>query len=66
MTYKQIATLVGNEKTIGTVDRANNKNKISIPIPCHRVIGSNQKLVGYAWGLARKEWLLKYEKDNLN
>lgn len=66
MTYKQIATLVGNEKTIGTVGRANNKNKISIPIPCHRVIGSNQKLVGYAWGWARKECLLKYEKDNLN
>lgn len=66
MTYKQITTLVGNEKASRTVGRANNKNKISILTPCHRVIGSNQKLVGYAWGFARKDWLLKYEKDNLN
>ncbi len=66
MTYKEIATLVGNERASRAVGGANNKNKISILIPCHRVIGSNQKLIGYEWSLARKEWLLKHEKDNLN
>ncbi|QYK68680.1 MULTISPECIES: methylated-DNA--[protein]-cysteine S-methyltransferase [Paenibacillus] len=60
--YKDIALAIGNEKAIRAVGSANGKNKLSIVIPCHRVIGSNQKLTGYAGGLWRKEWLLQHEK----
>ena len=60
-TYKQIATEIGNEKAARAVGMANNKNPIPIIIPCHRVIGSNKKLVGYALGLDVKEKLLKLE-----
>ncbi|MEK4458199.1 methylated-DNA--[protein]-cysteine S-methyltransferase [Paenibacillus sp. FSL R10-2748] len=60
--YKDIALAIGNEKAIRAVGSANGKNKLSIVIPCHRIIGSNQKLTGYAGGLWRKEWLLQHEK----
>jgi methylated-DNA-[protein]-cysteine S-methyltransferase len=59
--YKDIAVSIGNEKAIRAVGSANGKNKLSIVIPCHRVIGSNGKLTGYAGGLWRKEWLLHHE-----
>ena len=59
--YKDIAIAVGNEKASRAVGMANNKNPIPIIIPCHRVIGSNKKLVGYAGGLDLKEKLLKIE-----
>lgn len=62
MTYGQIATLTGNPKAARAVGLANNKNPIAIMIPCHRVVGSNGKLVGYAGGLETKEWLLKLEQ----
>lgn len=62
-TYKDIAVSMGNEKAIRAVGSANGKNKLSIVIPCHRVIGSNGKLTGYAGGLWRKEWLLKHERS---
>ena len=45
---------------------ANNKNPLPIFIPCHRVIGKNKKLTGYALGLDIKEYLLKLEKNNIN
>lgn len=61
-TYKDIAIRIGNEKACRAVGLANNKNPISIFIPCHRVIGSNGKLVGYGGGLDIKEKLLKLEK----
>ena len=61
-TYKEIAVEVGNEKACRAVGMANNKNPIPIIIPCHRVIGSNKKLVGYAGGLELKEKLLRLEK----
>lgn len=61
--YKDIAITIGNEKAIRAVGSANGKNKLSIVIPCHRVIGSNGKLTGYAGGLWRKEWLLKHEQS---
>ncbi|MBU5343857.1 methylated-DNA--[protein]-cysteine S-methyltransferase [Caldifermentibacillus hisashii] len=61
--YKDIALFIGNEKAIRAVGSANGKNKLSIVIPCHRVIGSNGKLTGYAGGLWRKEWLLQHEKS---
>ena len=62
MTYKEIAAQVGNNKASRAVGGANNRNKISILIPCHRVIGSNKKLVGYRWSVDRKEWLIQHEK----
>jgi methylated-DNA-[protein]-cysteine S-methyltransferase len=61
-TYKDMAIRIGNEKACRAVGNANNKNNIGIIIPCHRVIGSNGKLVGYAGELWRKEWLLEHEK----
>ncbi|WP_315167872.1 methylated-DNA--[protein]-cysteine S-methyltransferase [Metaclostridioides mangenotii] len=62
--YKDIAKKVGSSKAYRAVGLANNKNPISIFIPCHRVIGSNGKLVGYGGGLDVKEFLLKLEKEN--
>lgn len=61
--YKDIAVNIGNEKAIRAVGSANGKNKLSIVIPCHRVIGSNGELTGYAGGLWRKKWLLQHEKS---
>ncbi|WP_110926119.1 methylated-DNA--[protein]-cysteine S-methyltransferase [Bacillus massiliglaciei] len=60
--YKDIAAAVGNVKAIRAVGSANGKNQLSIVLPCHRIIGSNGKLTGYAGGLWRKEWLLQHEK----
>lgn len=60
--YKDIANLIQNEKAVRAVGNASNKNKIPIIIPCHRVIGSNGKLVGYDGGLDIKEKLLKFEQ----
>jgi len=65
VTYGEIAKSIGNEKASRAVGNANNKNKIGIIIPCHRVIGGDGKLVGYAGGLWRKEWLLKHERNIL-
>ncbi len=60
--YMDIAEILDNTGAIRAVGNANGKNKIPIIIPCHRIIGSNGKLTGYAGGLWRKEWLLKHEK----
>ena len=60
--YKQIAESIGNFKAFRAVGMANNKNPIMILIPCHRVIGSNGSLVGYAKGLEVKKRLLDLEK----
>ncbi|GAA0741436.1 methylated-DNA--[protein]-cysteine S-methyltransferase [Clostridium oceanicum] len=62
--YKDIAINIGNEKASRAVGMANNKNPITIVIPCHRVIGANGKLVGYFGGLDMKKGLLKLEKEN--
>ncbi|MFP5116068.1 methylated-DNA--[protein]-cysteine S-methyltransferase [Bacillaceae bacterium C204] len=61
--YKDIAVMIENEKAIRAVGSANGKNQLSIVVPCHRIIGSNGKLTGYAGGLWRKEWLLQHEKS---
>lgn len=61
-TYGQIAQEVGNPKASRAVGMANHRNPIPIIIPCHRVIGSNGKLVGYALGMEMKEYLLEWEK----
>ena len=60
--YKQIAEQIGNVKAVRAVGAANGKNPISIIAPCHRVVGANGKLVGFAGGLENKEFLLKIEK----
>ena len=62
--YKQQAELIGNPQAVRAVAKANGDNRISILIPCHRVIGSDGKLVGYGGGLWRKKYLLDLEKEN--
>ncbi|XXM72691.1 methylated-DNA--[protein]-cysteine S-methyltransferase [Lysinibacillus sphaericus] len=62
-TYKEIAVHIGNEKAVRGVGSANGRNRLSIVVPCHRIIGSNGKLTGYAGGLWRKEWLLRHERS---
>lgn len=63
--YKDIAKKIGNENSQRAVGGANNKNKLPIIIPCHRVIGSDGKLVGYAEGIEIKQKLLELERKNL-
>lgn len=62
-TYKDIAIAVGSPKGFRAVGMANNKNPIAILIPCHRVIGSDGKLVGYAAGMETKTFLLALEQQ---
>ena len=62
-TYKDIAKIIGNEKASRAVGMANNKNKLPIILPCHRVIGANGDLTGYAGGLEIKQKLLNLEKS---
>ena len=62
--YKEIAEAVNNPKAYRAVGNANNKNPISIIIPCHRVITSNGKLAGYGGGIHIKAKLLKIERLN--
>lgn len=59
--YLQIAKQINNQKAVRAVANANGANALAIIIPCHRIIGSNGKLVGYAGGLAAKEKLLEIE-----
>lgn len=61
--YRDIAVKVGSDKAVRAVGNANSKNKLTIIVPCHRIIGSSGKLTGYAGTLSRKEWLLKHEKE---
>jgi O-6-methylguanine DNA methyltransferase len=63
VSYKDIALAIGNEKACRAVGGANNKNPISIIIPCHRVIGADGSLVGYGGGLEIKRRLLALEKQ---
>lgn len=62
VSYLEIAKNIGDKNLTRAVGNANGKNPVAIIIPCHRVVGSSGKLVGYAGGLWRKEWLL--EKEN--
>ena len=61
MSYADLAKKLGDPKVIRAAASANGKNKIAIIVPCHRIIGTDQSLVGYAWGKARKRWLLQHE-----
>lgn len=64
-TYKQQAVRLGNLPAIRAIAASNGQNKHAIIIPCHRVIGSNGSLTGYAAGLRKKEWLLNFEMDKV-
>lgn len=64
LSYQQIANQLGDPKVIRAAAAANSKNPISIIIPCHRVIGSDGSLTGYAGGLHRKKWLLEHENPS--
>ena len=59
--YLELSKQLGNVKAIRAVANANGKNPIWIIVPCHRVIGSDGSLTGYAGGLHRKQWLLEHE-----
>lgn len=60
--YQDLANAIGNPKAVRAVGLANGKNPISVIVPCHRVIGKNGKLTGYAGGVERKAALLKLEQ----
>ena len=66
MTYLDLSRNMGNEKAIRAIASANGANAISIIIPCHRIIGSNGELVGYAGGLPTKKRLLQLESAYIN
>ena len=61
ISYLELSRRLGNVKAIRAAASTNGKNRIAVIVPCHRVIGSNQQLVGYAGGLSRKKWLLEHE-----
>lgn len=64
--YGQIAAASGNAKAYRAVGMANNRNPLMIVTPCHRVVGSDGNMVGYACGIRVKEYLLELEKGHIN
>ena len=63
ISYLQLSKQLGDVKAIRAAASANGKNPLWIIVPCHRVIGSDGSLTGYAGGLYRKQWLLNHESD---
>lgn len=63
LSYLELSKQLGDAKAIRAVAAANGKNPLWIIVPCHRVIGSDGSLTGYAGGLWRKQWLLEHEND---
>ena len=63
-TYSNIASQLNNEKAVRAVGTAIGKNQLAILVPCHRVLGKNGSLTGFAWGTWRKEWLIQHEKNH--
>ncbi|WP_330982561.1 MULTISPECIES: methylated-DNA--[protein]-cysteine S-methyltransferase [Enterobacterales] len=61
MHYGQLAQVLGRPGAARAVGAANGSNPVSVVVPCHRVIGSNGTMTGYAGGVQRKEWLLRHE-----
>ena len=60
-TYGQLAAHIGKPPAVRAVGHANSLNPVGIVVPCHRVIGANSSLTGYAGGIERKRWLLQHE-----
>lgn len=65
-TYGEVARRIGRPQASRAVGRANSLNPVALVIPCHRVIGSQANLSGYAGGLERKRWLLEHEQRHAN
>lgn len=65
ISYLKFSEQLNNPLAIRAIAATNGKNNIAIVVPCHRVIGSNGKLVGYAGELWRKQWLLEHEREIL-
>lgn len=63
--YADIAHKINNPKAVRAVGAANGKNPLTIIVPCHRIIGANGSLTGYAGGLERKQWLLQHESSGM-
>jgi len=59
--YGQLAAAIGSPRAVRAAGLANGQNPVAVIVPCHRVIGSNGALTGYAGGLERKRWLLRHE-----
>jgi methylated-DNA-[protein]-cysteine S-methyltransferase len=66
LSYQDLSKQYGDPKAIRAIAAANGRNKLAIIIPCHRVIGSNRSLTGYAGGLWRKKWLLDHEAKHFS
>jgi methylated-DNA-[protein]-cysteine S-methyltransferase len=66
ISYNDLARQYGDLKAIRAVASANGRNSLAIIVPCHRVIGSNRSLTGYAGGLWRKKWLLDHEAKHFS
>lgn len=64
VTYLDLSVKSGDKNLMRAVGGANGANRLPILVPCHRVVGTNGKLTGYAGGLWRKEWLLRFESKN--
>ncbi|NGQ96781.1 methylated-DNA--[protein]-cysteine S-methyltransferase [Brevibacillus sp. SYP-B805] len=64
-TYRQISVSLARDAAVRAVGTAVGQNRWAVIIPCHRIIGSDGKLRGYAWGLWRKEWLLQHETEQV-
>jgi methylated-DNA-[protein]-cysteine S-methyltransferase len=62
MTYGEQAAALGKPRSVRAVGGANGRNPLAIVVPCHRVIGANGQLTGYASGIERKRWLLEFEQ----
>lgn len=62
--YSEIAHQINRQKAVRAVGSAIGKNKLALIVPCHRVVGKNGSLSGFAWETWRKEWLLEHEKNH--
>jgi methylated-DNA-[protein]-cysteine S-methyltransferase len=62
VSYLHIARMLHNAESVRAVGMANGRNQLGILVPCHRIIGHDGKLTGYAGGLWRKQWLLEHER----
>jgi len=64
ISYKEQAEQMNNPKAIRAIASTNGRNRLAIVIPCHRVIGSNGTMTGYAGGVEKKKWLLRFEREH--
>jgi len=62
MTYGEQAAIIGRPRAVRAIGTANSKNPVAIVLPCHRVIGADGSLTGYAGGMHKKQWLLEHER----